>query len=87
MLCIALVLWPFPDCCKASRPGISNFLLKYKQSGTIAREKCSGCTGKVNELIKARIEEHLAEDNEMTAKYLGHLLVKEEYAFSEITIF
>ena len=49
-----------PTICKvkasrASRRGISTFLLKCKQSGTIARQKGSGCAGKVYKVIKARI--------------------------------
>ena len=71
---------------RASRQGVSKFLLKYKESGTIARQKGSGCTGKVNAVIKARIEEHMAEDDETTAKQLGHSLAKEGHTISKSTI-
>ena len=40
------------------------FLLKYKQSGTFAKQKGSECTGTMNEVIKARIEKYMMEDGD-----------------------
>ena len=62
---------------RASHRGISKFLSRYKQRGTIVRKKGSGCMAKINEVIKARIEEHMANDDETTAKQLGELLANE----------
>ena len=64
---------------RASHRGISKFLSRYKQRGTIVRKKGSGCAAKINEVIKARIEEHMANDDEMTAKQLGELLANERH--------
>ena len=44
------------DDIRASHRGILKFLSRYKQRGTIVRKKGSGCTAKINEVIKARIE-------------------------------
>ena len=62
---------------RASHRGISKFLSRYKQRGTIVRKKGSGCAAKINEVIKARIEEHMANDDETMAKQLGELLANE----------
>ena len=70
----------------ASRRGISKFLLKYEESGTITRKKGSGCTAKINEVIKGKIEEYMTKDDETTAKQLGDLLAKEGHAISKSTI-
>ena len=37
---------------RASHRGISKFLSRYKQRGTIVRKKGSGCAAKIDEIIK-----------------------------------
>ena len=52
----------------------------------VAKQKGSGCTGKDNGKINARIEEHIAENDGTITKQLGHSLAKKRHAISKSTI-
>ena len=71
---------------RASRRGISKFLSRYKERGTIVRKKGSGCAAKINDVIKEKIEQHMANDDKTTAKHLRELLANEGHTLSKSTI-
>ena len=53
---------------------------------TIVRKKGSGCAAKINDVIKEKIEQHMANDDETTAKQLQELLANEGHTLSKSTI-
>ena len=70
----------------SSRKGISNFLKRYRSTGTIARRPGSGRPTKVTEEVKRVVEEQMRVDDETTAYQLHQLLTSKGYGLSLRTI-
>ena len=60
-----------------SRRGVSKFIARYKERGTIRRKPGSGRPTKVNEEIQSFVESQVRKDDETTAYQLFHLLKDE----------
>lgn len=57
-----------------SRRGISKFITRYKERGTIRRKPGSSRPSKVTEEVQSFVENQMQKDDETTAYQLFHLL-------------
>ena len=71
---------------EASRRGVSNFLVRVEETGSIARRPGSGRPRKRTEEVKEIVESTMRADDETTAKQLGEKLAGEGYALSEMSV-
>ena len=65
-----------------SRSGISYFLKKYKETGTIGRRPGSGRPSKINTQVKQIVEDQMQMDDETTATQLQKILSDKGYHLS-----
>ncbi len=60
----------------ASRRGVANFLLKYRETGCIGRRPGSGRPSKVTREVKRVVEEQIRTDDKTTTAHQLHVLLK-----------
>ena len=71
---------------KASRVGISKFLIKYRETGSIGRKQGSCRPSIITEEVKKVVEEQMRLDDETTAHQLHKMLTSKGYSISLSTI-
>ena len=71
---------------QCSRVGVHKFLVKYQETGSIARRVGSGRQTKVTAEIKQIVEEQMRKDDETTAYQLHRLLTEKGYSISLRTV-
>ena len=69
-----------------SRRGVTKFLKKYRETGSIGRRPGSGRGTKLTEEIRVIVEEQMQRDDETTAHQLHQLLIRRGYTISLRTI-
>ena len=69
-----------------TKVGIWKFLKKYRETGTIARQRGSGRPCKITREVLAIVEEQMRKDDETTAVQLQRLLAKKNHPLSLKTI-
>ena len=71
---------------QSSRVGVRNFLVKFQETGSIARRVGSGRHTKVTAEIKQIVEEQMRKDDGTTAYQLHCLLSEKYYSISLQTV-
>jgi transposase len=71
---------------EVSQRGVSNFLVRVEQTGSVARRPGSGQPRKRAEEVKEIVEHTMRADDETTAKELKEKLPNGGYVLSEMTV-